>query len=137
MRIFLDTNVVMDFCAKRMPFFEDASLIIDMGYRKEICMIVSALTFINVAYVLRKVYPKELVMAKLKSLADICVISPIEGETILNGIQMQAKDFEDSVQYLSALKCGADVIVTRDMKGFENFPIRTMTPVAFLESASY
>lgn len=136
MKVFLDTNVVMDFLAKRMPFFEDASLIVDMGYRKEICMIISALTFINVAYILRKVYPQELVMAKLKSLAEICLISPIDDEAIMNGIQMQAKDFEDSVQYLSALKCDAEVIVTRDVKGFEKMPIRVMTPAAFLESVS-
>lgn len=59
----------MDFCAKRLSFFEKASLIIDMGFRKELTLIVSSLTFINVAYILRKVYPQDLVMQKL-SLRD-------------------------------------------------------------------
>lgn len=40
MKAFLDTNIVMDFCARRIPFFESASLIIDMGYRKELTLIV-------------------------------------------------------------------------------------------------
>lgn len=134
MKVFLDTNVIMDFCAKRVPFFEDASLIIDMGYRKEITLIVSSLTFINVAYILRKVYEQELVMKKLEELVKICTVSPIDENIILNGIRMHAKDFEDSVQYLSASKCDAEVIVTRDAKGFEGFSIQAITPAAFLES---
>lgn len=137
MKVFLDTNVIMDFCAKRVPFFEDASLIIDMGYRKEITLIVSSLTFINVAYILRKVYEQELVMKKLEELVKICTVSSIDENIILNGIQMHAKDFEDSVQYLSASKCDAEVIVTRDAKGFEGFSIQAITPTAFLESMGY
>lgn len=137
MKVFLDTNVIMDFCAKRLPFFEDASFIIDMGYRKEITLIVSSLTFINVAYILRKAYPQEMVLRKLESLAKICVVSPIDEEAILKGIHLQAKDFEDSVQYLSALSCDAEIIVTSDEKGFEDFPIQVMTPNVFVELVGY
>lgn len=31
MKVFLDTNVIVDFCAVREPFFHDASMIIDMA----------------------------------------------------------------------------------------------------------
>lgn len=134
MKVFLDTNIVLDFCAKRLPFFEDASYIIDMGYRKELTLIVSSLTFINVAYILRKVYPQELVMQKLASLAKICTVSPIDEETVLTGISMNARDFEDVVQYLSALKCGAEVIVTRDATGFKDLPLPSQSPEEFLKS---
>lgn len=134
MKVFLDTNIVMDFCARRIPFFESASLIIDMGYRKELTLIVSSLTFINVAYILRKAYPQDLVMQKLSNLAKICTVSPMDEETILVGIRMKAKDFEDSVQYLSALKCGANIIITRDIEGFKNFPILSQLPDEFLKS---
>lgn len=137
MRVFLDTNVIMDFCAKRLPFFDDASLIIDMGYRKELTLIVSSLSFINVAYILRKAYQPELVMQKLNSLATICTISPIDEEAILAGIRMRAKDFEDSVQYLSALRCNAEVIITRDAVGFQGFPILSQTPCDFLKEIGY
>lgn len=134
MKVFLDTNIVMDFCARRIPFFESASLIIDMGYRKELTLIVSSLAFINVAYILRKAYPQDLVMQKLSNFAKICTVSPIDEETILAGIRMKAKDFEDSVQYLSALKCGADIIITRDVEGFKDFPILSQLPDEFLKS---
>ena len=133
MKVFLDTNIIMDFCARRLPFFENASLIIDMGYRKELVLGVSSLTFINVAYILRKAYPQDLVMQKLANLAKICTVSPIDEEVILTGIRMKAKDFENSVQYLSALRCGAEVIITRDAEGFKEFPIPSQTPDEFLK----
>ena len=133
MKVFLDTNIIMDFCARRLPFFENASLIIDMGYRKELVLVVSSLTFINVAYILRKAYPQDLVMQKLANLAKICTVSPIDEEVILTGIRMKAKDFENSVQYLSALRCGAEVIITRDAEGFKEFPIPSQTPDEFLK----
>jgi predicted nucleic acid-binding protein len=133
-KAFLDTNIVMDFCAKRTPYFEDASQIIDMGFRKEITLIVSSLTFINIAYILRKVYPADLVMDKLAGLSNICILSPIDAEVILSGIRMHAPDFEDTVQYLSALRCNADIIITRDTIGFQSFPIQTISPSLFLQS---
>ena len=118
MKVFLDTNIIMDFCARRLPFFENASLIIDMGYRKELVLVVSSLTFINVAYILRKAYPQDLVMQKLANLAKICTVSPIDEEVILTGIRMKAKDFENSVQYLSVQKLLL-LVMPRALKNFQ------------------
>ena len=119
MKVFLDTNIIMDFCARRLPFFENASLIIDMGYRKELVLVVSSLTFINVAYILRKAYPQDLVMQKLANLAKICTVSPIDEEVILTGIRMKAKDFENSVQYLSVVQKLLLLVMPRALKNFQ------------------
>lgn len=59
MKVFLDTNVIIDFSANRAPFWEAAARVIDMGYRGEISLVISSLTFVNVAYILRKVFPSE------------------------------------------------------------------------------
>ena len=138
MKVFLDTNIIMDFCARRLPFFENASLIIDMGYRKELVLVVSSLTFINVAYILRKAYPQDLVMQKLANLAKICTVSPIDEEVILTGIRMKAKDFENSEVHAMNPKefmdkFEAEVIITRDAEGFKEFPIPSQTPDEFLK----
>lgn len=34
MKVFLDTNVILDFLMKREPFFEDAKTIMALGYNK-------------------------------------------------------------------------------------------------------
>ena len=39
------------------------------------------------------------------------------------------------MQYLSALPCHPDVIITRDKRGFDNFDILVMTPAEFVNKA--
>lgn len=133
MRIFLDTNVVVDFLGKRMPFYTDAADIIDMAVRKEVAATVSSLTIINVAYILRKSFGKEVMMAKLAQLSDLCDVSAIDASIIKEAIRSNSNDFEDCVQFLSALGSKADVIITRDKTGFADLNCLAMTPADFLK----
>lgn len=132
MRIFLDTNVLVDFCAEREPFYADAAAIIDMGYNKEAKLIASSLTLVNIAYVMRKVKPHSLVMQKIDQLVNLCAISSIDRQTIASAIAAQPTDFEDAVQYHSALQAKADLIISRDTKGFTEFDLPVMTPAEFI-----
>ncbi len=59
MKVFLDTNVVIGFICKREPFFTDAKNIFVMHEKGEIECCVSALTIINCAYIMRKVFEKD------------------------------------------------------------------------------
>lgn len=136
MRAFLDTNVVIDFCARRTPFFESAAAIIDMGYRGELDIVVSSLTFINVAYIMRKAFPKGDVDAKIEHLAELCDISPINRNIIRQAIRRRASDFEDCVQCLSAMEAGADIIITRDETGFNGLPVSFITPDGFIRKCN-
>lgn len=134
MRAFLDTNVVVDFFGHRDPFFSDAADIIDMAVRDEITLVVSSLTFINAAYVLRKSFGKDIMLRKLTQLASICDISYIDSNIIKDSILRNSRDFEDCVQYLSAIQGKADLIITRDKTGFADLGGITMKPAEFLEN---
>ena len=132
MKVFLDTNVAVDFSAEREPFYEDAATIIDMAYHKETSLIISSLTIVNMAYVMRKVKTREQVTEKIKQLMALCTVSPINKQVINNAIASRPSDFEDAVQYFSALQANADLIITRDTKGFADFDLPVMTPAEFL-----
>ena len=82
MKVFLDTNVAVDFSAEREPFYEDAATIIDMAYHKETSLIISSLTIVNMAYVMRKVKTREQVTEKIKQLMALCTVSPINKQVI-------------------------------------------------------
>lgn len=58
MRVFIDTNVVLDFCTEREGFYHNAAIIIDMAVKRHIDIIISALSFVNAAYILRKIILK-------------------------------------------------------------------------------
>ena len=46
MKVFLDTNIIIDFYARREEFFRPASIIFDLAYHGNISIYVSSLTFI-------------------------------------------------------------------------------------------
>lgn len=41
-KVFVDTNVILDFLLKREAFFEDARMIMAMGYNKKCCLFMSS-----------------------------------------------------------------------------------------------
>ena len=132
MKAFLDTNVVVDFSAEREPFYKDAAAIVDMAYHKETSLIISSLTIVNMAYVMRKVKSREQVAEKIKQLMALCIVSPINRQSIIDALASHPSDFEDAVQYFSAQQAGADLIITRDADGFRQFDLLVMTPAEFL-----
>lgn len=132
MKVFLDTNVAIDFLGHRKDFFLEAAEIVDMGARGEVELSVSSLTFVNVAFILRKLLGMEAVFAKMEAFASLCEISAIDEGIIKSSIAHHSKDFEDCVQCLSAIGCEADIVVTRDKTGFSDLPITSMTPTEFL-----
>lgn len=133
MKLFLDTNVVVDIYAQRDPFFSSAWKIIELAERGLVDIVVSSLTIINLAYILRKGYDKDIVIAKMRHLVKLCKISKIDGDIIIDAINRQSYDFEDCVQYLSSVSKKADCIITRDKKGFSDLGVVYMTADEFLE----
>ena len=137
MRVFLDTNVVIDFYARREDFFLPASVIIDLAHKKKIDIVVSSLTFVNAFFILRKTYHKEDLYLKLSKLAAICTITKIDEEIIKLCLQKEVADFEDAVQYVSAKTSDIDVIITRNPKHFKDFDVNVQTPSEFLDNFNF
>ncbi|MBO4550346.1 MAG: PIN domain-containing protein [Bacteroidaceae bacterium] len=135
MNVFLDTNVIIDFMGEREGFFESASAIFSMIEDGTIHASTSALTIINCAYILKKAFSQEVMLEKVDILCKMLNVTPIDKFQLQNAIEMKPCDYEDAVQYLSALPSNPEVIITRDKKGFCDFDIPLMTPDEFVNRA--
>ena len=135
MNVFLDTNVVIDFMGEREGFFDDAAAIFSMIADGSICASVSSLTIVNCAYILKKAFGSDVMLEKLDTLCQILDVMPITKEQVQNAISMKPYDYEDAVQYLSALPYHPDMVITRDKKGFNDLDILAMTPAEFVQKA--
>lgn len=136
MKVFLDTNVVIDFYDQRREFYYPAAIIFDLAYRKKIDICVSVITFVNAFFILRKTYSKNELYTSMKSLAALCEITKADSLMIHRSLGKQTNDFEDCVQYESAMAHSADVIVTRNIKDFTCLDCNVMTPTEFLDTHS-
>ena len=135
MNVFLDTNVIIDFMGEREGFFDDAAAIFAMIEDKIITASVSALTIVNCAYILKKAFNSDLMLEKVETLCQLLDIMPIDRSQLTGAVELRPCDYEDAVQYLSALPGRPDVIITRDKRGFNNFDILVMTPAEFVQKA--
>ena len=135
MNVFLDTNVVIDFMGEREGFFDDAAAIFAMIEDRIITASVSALSIVNCAYILKKAFCSDMMLDKVEALCQMLNVVPIDRSQLLNAIQLRPYDYEDAVQYLSALPYHPDVIITRDKRGFNDFDILVMTPAEFVSKA--
>ena len=133
MKLFLDTNVVIDYLAKRQPFAEDANQMITLCCQKgyELCM--SALSFTTIYYLLKKQYGHNQLLALLTDLKSLFVVCAVEEQIIQQALLSDFVDFEDAVQCYTAVACNADVIVTRNVKDFSASPLLVKTPTDICE----
>ena len=135
--LFIDTDVIIDFLIDRKPFSREAAIIFTLIEQKKLRGFSSSLTFSNLYYVLRKIESHNRVISKLDSLSKMVGILKVEEQTIKNALASGFPDFEDSIQYFSAVDSKKiDVIITRNIKDFKKSEIPVMTPGDFLKTAS-
>jgi len=132
MNVFLDTNVIIDFMGEREGFFDDAATIFAMIEDRSIRASASALTIVNCAYILKKAFKSDIMLSKIEALCQMLDVMPINRSQLIDAVQLKPFDYEDAVQFLSALPYHPDVIITRDKKGFIDFGILVMTPAEFI-----
>jgi predicted nucleic acid-binding protein len=135
--LFIDTDVIIDFLIDRKPFSGEAAIIFTLIEKKKLKGYSSSLTFSNLYYVLRKIESHNKIISKLDSLSKMIGILKVEEQTIKNALASGFPDFEDSIQYFSAVDSKKiDVIITRNIKDFKKSEIPVMTPGDFLKTAS-
>lgn len=134
MRVFIDTNVLIDFCALREDFYTPAAAIISLGREGRIELCASATTFVNAFYVLRKHCDRARLYQMMTGIAAFCHITAIDRDVVDKALARQWADFEDCAQCVSAEAAEADIIVTRNKKDFGRAPILVQTPIEFLNA---
>ncbi len=132
-KIFLDTDVVLDHLADRQPFSEYAHRLFALAEQDEIALYVSALSFSNLYYILRKLKGGDGALSLLRKLKGLVSVTSVGEAEIKNALAKNFKDFEDAIQCFSA-KTEGDIIVilTRNKFDFSESIIRAESPEEFL-----
>ncbi|QLG45290.1 type II toxin-antitoxin system VapC family toxin [Costertonia aggregata] len=132
-RLLIDTNIVIDLLAKRDKFYDEAADLFSRADKKELELTISSLTFANTNYILSKLKSaKEAreILRKFKVLVELLSLDDKITELALSDDSFP--DFEDGLQYYSAIENQIDVIITRNKKDFKNSKIPVLTAKEFL-----
>ena len=132
-RLFLDTNIVIDLLERREPYCHDAVRLFTMSYNKKVQLVVSPLTYATASFLLRK-HGSEGVRNLLSNFRQLSRVANVNERTVDDSLASQFKDFEDAMQYYTAVKAKADAIITRNGKDFINSKIPVMTATEYISS---
>ncbi|RZK12691.1 MAG: PIN domain-containing protein [Flavobacterium sp.] len=133
-RLFLDTNVMLDLLCEREPHYNSVAKIIMLKENGEIQLTVSSLSFVTCHYIMSKITDKKTVSEVLKKFRIVCEVSEVDESNIDKSLFSKFNDFEDAVQYYSALKSKSDIIITRNGKDFSQSEIPVLSAEEFLSS---
>lgn len=132
MKVFCDTNVVLDVLTQREPFYADSARVWTLAGGGEIQGLVSVASFTNVFYIVRRFANRRAAQKAIQLLRATFVPVALDGQMLNQAIDAGFSDFEDAVQYFSALRWGAGCLVTRNPKHFPKDGIPVHTPSEFL-----
>ena len=133
-KIFIDSDVVIDFFTDRAPHANPASELFELYENGNVVLYISALSINNIYYIVRKFLGHNKTLEVVETLTELTEIIGTTKKEILLALQNDFKDFEDSIQYSSALTIeGLDAIITRNIKDYKNSKIAVMTPLNFLK----
>jgi predicted nucleic acid-binding protein len=133
-RLFIDTNVMLDLLGERVPYYDSIAKIATLADKGKVKMIVSALSYATVFYLLSKFEESNKVKDKLRKFKVISEISDLDSKVIEKGLSSSFVDFEDSLQYYCAIKADCNILVTRNGKDFKSSEIPVMTAEEYLLS---
>lgn len=131
-RLFLDTNIILDFITERTPFFDSIASIISLVDKNDFTFVVTPLSYATIFYLTSKNGKQQYALDRLVRFKIVCEICIMDEQIVESALHANMKDFEDALQYFSALKASCDVIITRNAKDFKNSHIPIMTPTEFL-----
>lgn len=132
--IYVDTNIVLDLLLGREPFLDEAKKVFSLSDAGLINLNVSSLTIVNASYVLSKNLSPLEAKKRLANLKVLTQVLPLTDKIFDLAIASDFKDFEDGVQYFTALENAMDIILTRNKKDFKSSQLAIMSAKEYIQS---
>ncbi len=135
MRVLIDGNVILDVMQNRKPFVSSSSKVWKLCETNQVEGYVSALTFSNLVYVMRKELSADKISEVLKVLGLIFHFADLKTADLREAGELAWDDYEDALQFVTAKRIQADMIITRNVRDFQQSRIKVLTPSEYLKKA--
>ncbi len=134
MQILIDTNVILDWLMHREPFSENAKYIMEEAMFGNVEGYLTAHTFSDLFYILRKDIDVSKRKQLLLLLCEYFHIIVENKETIRMALLNERwNDLEDGLQMQCAIEKNLDYIVTHNKKDFSSSKVKAILPEEWIE----
>lgn len=132
-KVLLDTNIIIDVALERQPYFEASEQILSLVEQGRVEGYISASTFSDLYYIIRKDKGRELTLDFLSNILTFCKIATVNQQAIEVALNANFRDLEDAIQYGTAVINQLDAIVTRNPQDFTVVTPRIITPTLLIQ----
>lgn len=132
MVLLIDANIILDVLLNRQKFVKDSSMIWKLCETGKAKGYVSALTFANLIYIMRKQLDPKAIEDIFRKMHLIFNFTDFSVSDLTRAAEWNWDDFEDAVQSATAERVQADYIVTRNVKDFSRSKVIAFTPSELL-----
>ncbi|MBO4727646.1 MAG: PIN domain-containing protein [Spirochaetaceae bacterium] len=136
-KVFVDTDVILDLLAERIPFFHFSAVLFTFAEMKKLELYTSPLILANTFYILRKQLGNSEAKNALRKLRILLHVVESSESIIDKALNSDFTDFEDAIQYYTALEHGIKIILTRNVRDYKNASVIVQTPEAFLVTNNF
>jgi predicted nucleic acid-binding protein len=130
--ILCDINFILDIFLKREPFYSPAARIFAMIEAKQLKGYLCSNSFPTLFYILVKELKRDKAMKILEKTRIVFRVAAVDEKVIDLSLASDFRDFEDAVQYYSAISTKADCLITRNKTDYIADDLSIMTPEEFL-----
>ena len=130
--LLIDTSIIVDLLAKRKNFYQEAQELFTLADEQELKLYISSLTFANTHYLLSKELNSNEALKVLIKFKLLVSILPLDDKILELALSSDFNDFEDGIQYYTALENKLNVIITRNKKDFKTSKLPVLTAKEYL-----
>jgi predicted nucleic acid-binding protein len=123
MRLFLDTDILLDVLLRRDPHFEDSAAVLDWAEAHPGHSAVSWHGMANLHYL-----SKNGAEGFIEELLGFVEVPRTGTEHLLKALSLRFSDLEDAMQVAAALLFQAQVLVTRNLDDYRSSPVKALPP---------
>lgn len=136
MKIFIDTNILLDVLLQREPFYKHSAILWSLIKQKKIKAYISALSVTNIFYIVKKSAGTEKAFEVVEIILKTFDISEVNFEVLVKAEETKMRDYEDAVQYICSERYNCSKIITRNKKDFRLSETNVLTPAEFIDELS-
>ena len=130
--VFVDTDIILDLLSNRMPFYIHSAHLFSEADRGNLILYVSSLSFSNLNYILSKQCSTAQARKMLLKFKTLVTVLPVTDKVVDLALSSDFKDFEDALQYFTAIESSLKILLTRNLKDYKPATITVMTAEQFL-----
>ena len=137
MKVFLDANILVSVLNKEYPVFTYSSRVLSLADNSKYKFYTSPLCLAIAYYFAEKKCGNAQARHKIDVLINKLQITTVNDKTVREtSLNKKIHDFEDGLQYYSALESYQDIIITRNQKDFKSSQLAVMSAEEYLSSLS-